>query len=83
MNLYNFKDNILRKGTRMGNKTCKVEITISTAVPKIQDQPNEILELIFMQLPRLTELLNCSNTCIRWKKIVEDMYKDRGILINI
>ena len=65
----------------MGNKTCKVKITISTAVPKIQEHPNEILELIFTQLPRLTELLNCSNTCIRWKKIVEDMYKDRGTQI--
>ena len=75
----------------MGNKTSKVkdqngigilieqnENTISTAIPKIQEQPNEVLEHIFKQLPRLTELLNCSNTCLRWKKIVEGMYKDRG-----
>ena len=75
----------------MGNKTSKVkdqngigilieqnENTISTAIPKIQEQPNEVLEHIFKQLPRLTELLNCSNTCLRWKKIVEGMYKDKG-----
>ena len=40
--------------------------------------PNEVLELIFIEL-NLKDLGNCSYTCQRWEKIIEGQFTDKGI----
>ena len=42
-------------------------------------QPTEILKLIFHQLSAVMDLRKCFNTCERWREIVENLFKDRGI----
>ena len=40
--------------------------------------PNEVLELIFIEL-NLKDLGNCSCTCQKWEKIIERQFTDKGI----
>ena len=42
--------------------------------------PTEILEVIFMELSTssLIDIVNCSRTCMRWKNIIEKMFKKDG-----
>ena len=44
--------------------------------------PVEILEVIFLKLSTLTDIVNCSRTCQRWKKIIENMFKKDGELVK-
>ena len=43
----------------------------------INDLPTEILVIIFKKLYR-KDLENCSQTCVRWKFIIEDIWKNSG-----
>ena len=36
--------------------------------------PTEILFLIFDNFSSLKDLSNCSDTCVRWKEIIETLY---------
>ena len=42
--------------------------------------PPEILEFIFLEL-NLNDVRRCSQTCLRWKHIINSMFKDKGNLI--
>ena len=41
---------------------------------KMNNLPTEILVLIFDEFTSLKDLSNCSNTCLRWKEIIETLY---------
>ena len=53
--------------------------TEARAQNKMEVQPTEILELIFHQFSTVMDLRKCFNTCERWREIVENLFKDRGI----
>ena len=44
----------------------------------MEKQPTEILEHIFNQLPNLRSLSFCFKTCVKWKQIIEEIYKNKG-----
>ena len=47
-------------------------------ITTIDHLPNELLELIFLEL-NLKDLGNCSCTCQKWEKIIERQFTDKGI----
>ena len=48
-----------------------------TSQCSIEDFPPEILQLLFGQL-NLKDLGNCSKTCVRWKLLIVDLFKNKG-----
>ena len=40
--------------------------------------PPEILEIIFKNLSSVTDIANCNNVCVKWKNVIEAMFKDKG-----
>ena len=44
--------------------------------------PTEILEHVFVQLPNLKAVQNCHNTCDQWRKIIEKIFKNKGIYVK-
>ena len=48
-----------------------------TSQCSIEDFPPEILQLLFVQL-NLKDLGNCSKTCVRWKLLIVDLFKNKG-----
>ncbi len=46
-------------------------------VTTIEDLPAEVLEIIFKQL-NLKDIGNCAQTCVRWRKIIAALFKDKG-----
>ena len=38
----------------------------------------EILEKIFKHLSKLNDVQNCFNTCVKWRNILENMFKENG-----
>ncbi len=49
-----------------------------TSQCSIEDFPPEILQILFVQL-NLKDLGNCSKTCVRWKLLIADLFKNKGI----
>ena len=45
---------------------------------KIEEQPTEILVHILKQMFDLKSITKCFNTNTRWRKIVEEMFKNKG-----
>ena len=59
----------------------KVGIVVQFRDPNTMETlPTEILEVIFMELSRssLIDIVNCSRTFMRWKNIIEKMFKKDG-----
>ena len=55
-----------------------IQISLNmTSQCSIEDFPPEILQLIFVQL-NLRDLGNCSKTCVRWKLLIVDLFKNKG-----
>ena len=48
-----------------------------TSQCSIEHFPPEILQLLFVQL-NLKDLGNCSKTCVRWKLLIVDLFKNKG-----
>ena len=48
-----------------------------TSQCSIEDFPPEILQHVFVQL-NLKDLGNCSKTCVRWKLLIVDLFKNKG-----
>ena len=44
----------------------------------MENQPTEILVLIFKQIPNVSAIKNCFNTCERWRIIIQKMHKNTG-----
>ena len=53
-------------------------VTGRKKIVKMESQPNEILEHIFKQFPDLKSVTKCFNTNFRWRKIVEELFKNNG-----
>ena len=45
----------------------------------MEHQPSEILEYVFKQLYSIEDIQKCAKTCVRWNKIVENMFKNFGV----
>ena len=48
----------------------------------IFDLPPEIMGMIFRRLPSTKDLINCNKTCIKWKNIIQAIFKDKGTTIH-
>ena len=46
-------------------------------------QPTEILEHIFRQIPCLHTIKNCSKTSLRWGKIIENIFNNKGMYVDV
>ena len=46
---------------------------------EINHLPPEILWMIFQEL-NLKDIGNCSQTCIMWKELIKEMFKNKGTL---
>ena len=51
-----------------------LESSVWTKIVNMEDQPYEILEHIFKELDNLETILNCYNTNLRWRQIVEKVF---------
>jgi len=51
-----------------------------TSQCSIEHFPPEILQLLFVQL-NLKDLGNCSKTCVRWKLLIVDLFKNKGRIV--
>ena len=40
--------------------------------------PTEILELVFLNLSSLKDVQNCFQVSVKWKTIIQKMFKDKG-----
>ena len=49
--------------------------------------PVEIIEGIFKHISSLEDITNCFNTCVRWRQIIErlfrEIYRDKYIFHNV
>ena len=44
--------------------------------------PTEILDIIFQQFSSLNDIRKCFVICLRWRKIIENMFQNSKFLIN-
>ena len=40
--------------------------------------PVEIIEGIFKHISSLEDITNCFNTCVRWRQIIERLFRENG-----
>ena len=59
----------------MSNYT-NANVNMSSCV-SIESLPPEILEVIFLHLD-VKNLGNCSKACLRWQRIISDLFKNKG-----
>ena len=45
---------------------------------KMENLPTEVLEMVFCPLSSLYEIEKCFKTCRKWKKILRNMFKNKG-----
>ena len=53
-------------------------IIIMNNPTNISELPPELLEIIFEKISAITDIINCSKTCVKWNDLVKYMFKHKG-----